>query len=1084
MLMSLLIVLSSVMVGGMNVFAADHTAGELQNLVDSFEQKMDGTAYGNMSAAYQAWYDAKAYLVGAEAGIAEENDVDTYYTALETALANMTEWTSKTADVQPAFGNDTTGTSYDGYVNGDVDYAVNLLYSPVCSDYSANDEQASGTLGDVTIDLYYNTTVLMYDGIHTPTMPVMALASKNTGNNRYIYQLYPAASATDNSDHPDFRLTESWHGASHDGETHNDCWPWTMDLANVTGRPQAFAGTANTSDRLPLYRGGFFQGYAKYIAALANGMQFISDMDAGTYSSAYNLVWYRLTGDDPSDAAYINNTNATIYVVNYKAILDAVSSALENITSYSYNGALSVISAVEACMNFDPNSYDYASDTATAVSACAADINSLVNGVNTAVSAAGTMDAGSYMTLASAYADYTQTYAAGQGNYSDETWTAFVSEYDAATSVLSAVVNQTAYMSSVSSEALVTAYNNLKEVIRDITYTYIFADGSNTTVIAPEGTEPEAPANTAATDWASNNDGTHSRTVYTWPAWESGVTEYTEIATPTQTACSMEETEAQVDPIHKDGQLVDGKTAVMTCTECGYQTGGEVIDAGEHVYELDEEASTAATCVAAGENVYVCTVCGASYTEPTEIDPNNHANVVTDPAVDATCTTPGLTEGSHCEACSTVITAQEKVPALGHDYQISDSTDATCVTPGSVTYTCTRCNDSYTEDGVLDPNNHEGDVALDPETVKEATRGEDGYTGDTVCSACGAVVEKGEVIPALGVQITVTQNELGSTTLNGEATTGTAQKVAYEKSYTLAATANEGAEFIGWQVNGKLVSTDATYTTTAYADTTYVPVFAEAADEFTVTFIDQFNKVIGTYTNAEIAEMEALPEAVSYLGYTFDGWSMTLEEVKALDTNAIVTASYTKDEAVTYTVTAPGCTIIDVANGTQANDALEVAFDSMVTIKPVDGEATAWTVNGANAAYGSEYTFYVTSDVEVAYSSDEVTAQPTVAAVAVEATTGGARFLATRSVPEGYTLIESGFVYGKDVADADTALVLENVGNGCYLYKNSNTAADGQFALTVNTSTPGTLYARAYIMVADSDGVTSVYYADVQNYTI
>lgn len=622
------------------------------------------------------------------------------------------------------------------------------------------------------------------------------------------------------------------------------------------------------------------------------------------------------------------------------------------------------------------------------------------------------------------------------------------------------------------------------EPSENVTYTYTFNDGHTEKVTAPSDVQPTAPENTAATEPVSNNDGTHTSTVYTWPAWESGVTEYTEIATPTQTACSMEETEAQVDPIHKDGQLVDGKTAVMTCTECGYQTGGEVIDAGEHVYELDEEASTAATCVAAGENVYVCTVCGASYTEPTEIDPNNHANVVTDPAVDATCTTPGLTEGSHCEACSTVITAQEEVPALGHDYQISDSTDATCVTPGSVTYTCTRCDDSYTEDGVLDPNNHEGDVALDPETVKEATRGEDGYTGDTVCSACGAVVEKGEVIPALGVQITVTQNELGSTTLNGEATTGTAQKVAYEKSYTLAATANEGAEFIGWQVNGKLVSTDATYTTTAYADTTYVPVFAEAADEFTVTFIDQFNKVIGTYTNAEIAEMEALPEAVSYLGYTFDGWSMTLEEVKALDTNAIVTASYTKDEAVTYTVTAPGCTIIDVANGTQANDALEVAFDSMVTIKPVDGEATAWTVNGANAAYGSEYTFYVTSDVEVAYSSDEVTAQPTVAAVAVEATTGGARFLATRSVPEGYTLIESGFVYGKDVADADTALVLENVGNGCYLYKNSNTAADGQFALTVNTSTPGTLYARAYIMVADSDGVTSVYYADVQNYTV
>ena len=39
----------------------------------------------------------------------------------------------------------------------------------------------------------------------------------------------------------------------------------------------------------------------------------------------------------------------------------------------------------------------------------------------------------------------------------------------------------------------------------------------------------------------------------------------------------MEEIEAAVEPIHSDGQLVDGKTAVMQCTDCGYKTGGEVI---------------------------------------------------------------------------------------------------------------------------------------------------------------------------------------------------------------------------------------------------------------------------------------------------------------------------------------------------------------------------------------------------------------------------------------------------------------------------------------------------------------------------
>ena len=617
----------------------------------------------------------------------------------------------------------------------------------------------------------------------------------------------------------------------------------------------------------------------------------------------------------------------------------------------------------------------------------------------------------------------------------------------------------------------------------EVTYTYTFADLHTEQVTAPAGEAPQAPANTADSACVSNDDGTHTYTTYSWPEWVDGTTEYTEVATPVTEDCDMQETTPATPPVHEDGQLIDGTSAVMTCSKCGYQTGGETIPAGEHDYQLSEELSTAATCVAKGENVYVCSVCGDTMTEETEIDPNNHASVVTDAAVAATCTTAGLTEGSHCEACSTVIVAQEEIPALGHDYQITETTGATCVTAGKVTYTCSRCDDTYTEEGALDPNNHEGDVALDPETVKEATRGEDGYTGDTVCSACGAVVTPGEVIPALGVMITVEQNELGSTTLNSAPTTGEAQKVPYEEEYTLVATPAEAAEFVGWSVNGKLISTDATYTTAAYADLTYVPVFAEQTDDFTVTFVDQFNMVLDTVTSSELASLEAMPETYDYLGYTFANWSMSLEEVKALEANAVVTAYYAKDAELTYTVSAPGC-VITVGDSTY-NDTAEVGFDQAVTVAPAEGTATAWTVNGNNAAYGAEYTFYVTSDVEVAFTSGEVTAVPTVAAVDVTPTESGeVRFLATRNVPAGYTVLESGFVYGKDFAAPETDLVLENATTGsCYLYKNSNTAGDGQFALTFGiTAQTGVAYARAYVIAADAEGNAAVYYADVQSY--
>ena len=905
-LMSALIVLSSLAVGGITASAATYSTEQLEALCDTYEQRMDGSAYTNMQAAYDAWYDAQAYLVGVEAGIADAEDVDTYYTALETAINNMGTWTAATGNAQASFVDDSTGTSYDNFVHDGFDYTTNILYWPGCTTYSTNN-----TVENVIIDLYYPTTVLLYDGTNVPTMPVMALASKNEDRTRYVYQLYPAASNGDNSNNVNFRLTESWHGSNGDNSNRTANWTWTMENG-TNGYPQAFAGTANTSERLGLSRNtgvfGIFTGGA--VAALANGMQFVGTMDSNTYSSVYTLDWYRLTGDGADDTGFISNTNAPIYVVNYKALLDAIDGAgLENITSYSYSGATALISAVQTCMNVNPNGYDYASDTAGAVSSCATAIQNAVNAVDAAKASLGTMDVASYMTLASNYADYTTTYTAGQGNYTEDTWSAFVSVYDDATATLGNIVNGTVRMTSASSEALVTAYGNLE--VQKVTYTYNFADSSSTTVSAPAGTQPEIPANTAATAWASNNNGTHSRTVYSWPSWSADVLEYNEEPSVETNDCSMTVITPPVDPSRTE----NGSTAVEQCPVCGYTTGG------------------------------------------------------------------------------------------------------------------------------------------DP-------------------------------IPALGVQITVEGSELGTVTLNGEAVTyGVANKVAYEENYTLAATPSEDAEFVGWSVGGKIISTDATYTTAAYADLTYVPVFAQKTNDFTVTFVDRFNMVLGTVSGADVAALEAMPETYDYLGYTFTGWSMSLEEVQALAENAVVTANYEKDDSITYTVSAPGCVI--TVDGAEYNDTAEVGFDQGVTVKAADGTATAWTVNGANAAYGAEYTFYVTSDVTVAYTNEEVTAVPTVAAVDVTPTENGkVRFLASRNVPAGYTVAESGFVYGKDYEDAEAALVLENATTGgCYLVKSSNTANDGQFALTFGiASGAGVAYARAYVIAVDAEGNSAVYYADVQSF--
>lgn len=572
----------------------------------------------------------------------------------------------------------------------------------------------------------------------------------------------------------------------------------------------------------------------------------------------------------------------------------------------------------------------------------------------------------------------------------------------------------------------------------DVTYTYTFNDGTSTTVTAAAGETPTAPTNTATVGPTSDKAGNHTTKTYSWPDFVEGTTTYTEKETVTTVSCkaTMEVTEKAVAPTH----TTDGKTAVEKCSVCGYTTGGETVPKDTDAHTWVKTAETASTCKTQGTITYTCE-CGQTKTEYKDLDSTNHEDVVKDAAVAATCTSTGLTAGSHCAACNTVIVAQTET--------------------------------------AVDKTNHVGEIKTGV-NAKEATRGENGYTGDSVCSACNDVVVKGQVIPATGVMITVNASDKGTTTLNGEATTGAAQKVAYEKEYTLTATPAANAKFVGWQVNGKLVSTQPTYTTAAYADLTYTPVFAaNEAKAFNVTFVDQFNNVIAKLSNDDVAALSAMPTPYEYKGFTFKGWSMDLDAVKALSGAATVVASYEKDEAASYTVTAPtGCTI--TVDGKDMGTTATVSHDAKVTVSAAN-EGT-WKINGNDAAYGSEYTFFVTADVNVEFVEGVVTAQPVVTAVAAEKLASNkARFLATRSVPEDYNLLESGFVFGKDVADTST-LVLENVGNGAYIYKNSNTAADGQFALTLKTSA-SSVSARAYIIV-EKDGVSQVIYAEPQTATL
>ncbi len=99
---------------------------------------------------------------------------------------------------------------------------------------------------------------------------------------------------------------------------------------------------------------------------------------------------------------------------------------------------------------------------------------------------------------------------------------------------------------------------------------------------------------------------------------------------------------------------------------------------------------------------------------------------------DATCTEDGITAGEKCSDCGAVITAQETITKLGHDYDDGVvTTQPGCTTLGVKTYTC--WNDSshtYTVDVAAAGH------TLTPTAAKEATCTEPGNSAYWHCSVC------------------------------------------------------------------------------------------------------------------------------------------------------------------------------------------------------------------------------------------------------------------------------------------------------------------------------------------------------------
>lgn len=571
-------------------------------------------------------------------------------------------------------------------------------------------------------------------------------------------------------------------------------------------------------------------------------------------------------------------------------------------------------------------------------------------------------------------------------------------------------------------------FNEFKEAPKPSTHTITFTPygGEPTTQTVNDGEMPKIPANTATTAPTPVDSTHHSVTSYKWTP---------EVVAATADAAYTEE-------------------AVVAKSDCPF----EVTEHKDATYKEE------------GYDVLTCPDCGNSYKKVIDKLVCDHADTKVVNATKPTINKAGYTGDTVCNVCGETIATGTVIAQLN----------------GTEYYNALEAAQNVKADDF---------TAASYAKVAEALKANaqatvEAYTTQEDVDAATAALKDAVAKLDAGVVVTVASTKLGTTTLNGaDATNGANARLAVGDDVVLTAKANnETGEFVGWKVGNKIVSDEATFKTAAAADITYEAVFAEKVDEtFTVVFVDPYGNVISTQpvTNGSAI---TIPDAPKITGYTFTDWSMTEEEISKLTDGATIYAQYKKDDVAKYTVTVPEDATLTV-DGVETASPAQVAYDAKVSVHK-DG-AEAWKLaDGTVVGYGDTYTFFCGSDMSLEAEMTAVKKETTVVITGVNEIADSVQvsFAATRNVAPGETVVQQGFVYGKNLADSE--LTLENVGNKgaaanagtVKILYTKNSAQD--IALRYGLAKKdGKVSARAFVITKTADGSLKTTMSNIESYT-
>lgn len=321
---------------------------------------------------------------------------------------------------------------------------------------------------------------------------------------------------------------------------------------------------------------------------------------------------------------------------------------------------------------------------------------------------------------------------------------------------------------------------------------------------------------------------------------------------------------------------------------------------------------------------------------------------------------------------------------------------------------------------------------------------------------------------------------------------------------TLKLTAADADQVFQWQNESeKILGTGSTLEYYVTSNTTITLVYQyDAENQSYVQFVSDYGQVL-SYNQYSVSSTIDFPVSPTKYGYTFDKWvfegtedEATAETIKAkIGTEKIITLKpkYTKDEAVGSVTVNYKAGDTEIAEASVTAD-IPVGNTKTFAAQDIDGYTfECWkSEDGTVLGYKKDYFMQVTGEhvLNACYVAEGVEveeAKPTIVIGELEKVTSGSthkvRGSVTRSIPEGYTLIEHGILYARDKSGLNEETFVYSDGtDGIGKYHATDTAMNGVVGLGVKVASDNVVVSLRGYMVLKNDSTEEVvyYYTDIK----